>query len=164
MKFLFSYAAIYASLIIIYVTNAARLAFSLPLGRGGYTEVRVVLMRGNDVLLVRPRFAPGVWTLPGGGVQKNESPEQAAIREVNEETGLHVLSLVEISTETRLGQGTAHIYRASDVAGIVAEATSLEIIGKRWADKNNLPRAIVPSHKRWIQKAPQASEGEARQA
>lgn len=42
-------------------------------------------------LLVRvatpPRFA-GVWTLPGGGVEWGESPVEALVREMEEETGL----------------------------------------------------------------------------
>lgn len=32
----------------------------------------------------------GHWTLPGGGVEFGENPEQAMIREIEEETGLHV--------------------------------------------------------------------------
>ena len=32
----------------------------------------------------------GQWTLPGGGVEWREHPEQAMAREVEEETGLHV--------------------------------------------------------------------------
>ncbi|WLD94779.1 NUDIX hydrolase [Alkalihalobacillus sp. AL-G] len=31
-----------------------------------------------------------VWNFPGGGVEKNESPEEACIREVKEETGYNI--------------------------------------------------------------------------
>lgn len=33
---------------------------------------------------------PGPWLLPGGGVEHGEHPEQAVVREVQEETGLDV--------------------------------------------------------------------------
>src|SRR3954463_11621377 len=33
---------------------------------------------------------PGQWTLPGGGVEQGEHPDQAVVREFGEETGLRV--------------------------------------------------------------------------
>jgi ADP-ribose pyrophosphatase YjhB (NUDIX family) len=41
-----------------------------------------------DVLLVRSRKHPEVFTLPGGGVEGGESTQQAAARETREEAGL----------------------------------------------------------------------------
>jgi len=50
--------------------------------------------RDGYVLLVQRRFAPhvGTWTLPAGFVEWDETPEQAAVRETKEETGLQVRS------------------------------------------------------------------------
>ncbi|MCU4185355.1 NUDIX domain-containing protein [Acidiferrimicrobium sp. IK] len=55
---------------------------------------RVVLLDPDDqVLLIRssdpidPRI-PGWWELPGGGIHPGEPTEQAALRELHEETGL----------------------------------------------------------------------------
>jgi len=52
-----------------------------------------VILRDNCVLLSRlaPYLAPTErWTLPGGGIDFGEHPRDAVVREVYEETGLHV--------------------------------------------------------------------------
>ncbi len=50
------------------------------------------VFRGDRVLAIRraPRepFAPGVWELPGGVVERGEAFREAALRELREETGL----------------------------------------------------------------------------
>ena len=55
------------------------------------------LLRDSDrVLLVRAGAAsnvPGMWFLPGGGVEHGEHPEDALVREVEEETGYVCLPL-----------------------------------------------------------------------
>ena len=43
----------------------------------------------DEVLLVKRRDVP-VWILPGGGVDTNETPEEALLREIQEETGYQV--------------------------------------------------------------------------
>jgi ADP-ribose pyrophosphatase YjhB (NUDIX family) len=42
------------------------------------------------ILCVRRAYTPHNWTLPGGRVEENESPIEALIREVEEETGCEV--------------------------------------------------------------------------
>jgi ADP-ribose pyrophosphatase YjhB (NUDIX family) len=46
----------------------------------------------NKIVLVRRKYPPFVddWCLPGGFIEAHESPEESAIREVEEETGLKI--------------------------------------------------------------------------
>ncbi|MEV6278702.1 NUDIX hydrolase [Nocardia sp. NPDC051832] len=65
--------------------------------------------RDGAVLLIRRAqgvFLAGRWELPGGGIEPGERAEQAAVREVAEETGL----AVEVT-----GERSAHSWM--DVAG-----------------------------------------------
>ncbi len=58
-----------------------------------YRATAIILQ--NEKLLVIHRQKPGqdYYTLPGGGVELDETFEEACIREVKEETGLEVISL-----------------------------------------------------------------------
>jgi 8-oxo-dGTP diphosphatase len=49
----------------------------------------VVCVRDGSLLLVRFSRS-GTWTLPGGGLDHGERPEDGAVREVEEETGLQI--------------------------------------------------------------------------
>lgn len=57
-----------------------------------YLGVSVAVWRGSEVLLVKRGRAPlaGYWSFPGGGVEIGERLEEAARREVLEETGLEI--------------------------------------------------------------------------
>ena len=53
-----------------------------------------LIQKENQVLLVQVTYGPnqGLWMLPGGYLEAGESLEEAAIREVKEETGLDVIA------------------------------------------------------------------------
>ncbi len=45
-----------------------------------------MVIRGNRILLVEHQlFGRDFFNLPGGGIEENETPEQAALRELEEE-------------------------------------------------------------------------------
>jgi 8-oxo-dGTP diphosphatase len=65
-------------------------------------DVVIFTLRENDlqVLLVRRRYPPfaGMWAVPGGFVNIDESLEQAALRELEEETGVRDVYLEQLYT------------------------------------------------------------------
>ena len=104
-------------------------------------RVRVIVYRDDGkILLVRSRFSRQEWALPGGGVNRNESYEQAAVREVSEEIGLKIYNL------RYLGKANSHeSYAKFSVRVFAAHASNcdikcnFEIMEARWLSRDHLP-------------------------
>ena len=63
----------------------------MPEPRGPSPTVDVVIaLPGDRVVLVRRKYPPPGWAIPGGFVDVGETLEAAAVREAKEETGLDV--------------------------------------------------------------------------
>ncbi len=87
---------------------------------------------------------PGFWEFPGGKCEPGETPEEAAIRECREETGLEVVLL-------RARTHFAHIYPHGhvelfyyDVMTKDPEASPDSSSGFIWVDAKVLPRLLFP--------------------
>ncbi len=112
---------------------------------------RCILVRGNSVVLIKHVYEEG-WYLPGGGLGRNESFEDAARREVREEIGvtvsnLQLLAMYHIRSEGR-SDHTA-LFVASDFEG-EPRAISAEIAAVKFAPLSTLPQDAVPSTVRGI--------------
>ena len=102
----------------------------MPASRPQITRIGAygILTQQSDLLLCRLSAQVGKyqgwWTLPGGGVEFGEHPEQAMVREVEEETGLIVepAGLLGINSFTIQGkdddfQSIQIVYRANILSG-----------------------------------------------
>lgn len=67
--------------------------------------VRLIMEQEGRVLLVRHSYEAGLWYLPGGGVQRDETLEEAIRREAAEEVGAALGPLRLLGVYTNLFEG-----------------------------------------------------------
>jgi ADP-ribose pyrophosphatase YjhB (NUDIX family) len=102
----------------------------------------IVRNREGDYLFIKRL---GVWDLPKGKLDNNESAQEAAIREVTEETGLKDLRI------SKQLFSTFRIYTDREGTGILKQTYWFEMM-------NNTPQPLVPqldediTEVRWIRK------------
>jgi len=67
-----------------------------------YKDDKVLLIqRGNDPF-------KGYWALPGGFMDMDETPEMAVLRELQEETGLEFMELIQFKTYGSIDRDPRH--------------------------------------------------------
>lgn len=106
----------------------------------------------KEILLIKRRDIP-VWVLPGGGIELKETPEGAAVREAEEETGFTVTidrKIAHYFPINRLSQIT-HFYECSIVSG--APKTGKETKEVCFYPLAALPKHLAPPYKDWIEDA-----------
>lgn len=102
----------------------------------------------TEVLLIKRRDIP-VWVLPGGGLEKGESPEEGALREVLEETGFRtqiVRKVAEYLPVNKMTQLT-HFYECRIEGG--APLCGDETKEVRFFPLKELP-VLPPPYAGWI--------------
>lgn len=83
------------------------------------SAARAVVIRDNKLLVMkRNKFGDIYYVLPGGGIDSGETPEQAVVRELQEEACLDIKSYREILVEKPWGKfGEQHIFLCKDPGG-----------------------------------------------
>ena len=112
----------------------------------------VVFNTDRTQVLLQKREDFRIWGLPGGLVEPNEQPAQAAVREIHEETGYHAEIVCQFAVYTRprmihksgmpnLSETWAYIGR---VVSDVVDETDGESVAVEWFDVDALPQRTVP--------------------
>lgn len=106
------------------------------------TGVKVIIRQANEVLLIRNSYGLKLWTLPGGGVKRNEALEQAAIREAQEEVGIIIGNPKQhgsIFYDGEYKRNTIWVFTA-DVSSKTFLIDGLEVEEARWFPTDALPQ------------------------
>jgi ADP-ribose pyrophosphatase YjhB (NUDIX family) len=102
--------------------NASEFGYATP-----KVDVRGVIFRDSKILLVREILDKGRWTLPGGWADVNESPGEAVVREIFEESGFETRAVKLIAVYDREKQGHTpvfpyHVYKLFFLCEIIGGA------------------------------------------
>ncbi len=109
------------------------------------------------LLLVRRNREPGLngWALPGGFVETGESPVEAAIRELFEETGLDTLdpTLIDIIHQESEFYGTSLLIIGYHFARFEGDPRPGDDAGEvRFFDRDDIPPLAFESHRLLVDK------------
>lgn len=106
-------------------------------------RVRVIIADMNGrIFLVKGLFSRQQWALPGGGLKRDETYQQAAKREVFEEVGLRIDKLKYIGhtySYESFWRFPVRVYLAR-VNNSGQEKLNLEILELAWLQEDKLPR------------------------
>lgn len=121
--------------------------FVRPVGTG----VRVMLIQDGQVLLVRHTYLEG-WYMPGGGIKRGETTEEAARREAREEVGAELgeVRLLGVYSNFEMNRSDHNVvFLCTDFR---ADRThDNEIAEVRFFPLTSLPADLQPGHRRRIE-------------
>lgn len=108
--------------------------------------VKCLLNHDGRVLFIRHSYGDRrVWELPGGGVARRETPEQAVVREAREELGVTLawrpVAVIEVRDDKT---SQLHVFAANAPSAAVTVDRG-EILEARWAAPDTPPQPLSPS-------------------
>lgn len=121
-------------------TRAAGVAFVTPIGEA------LFLLRSEK------GDHPGEWCFPGGTAEGNETPEETALREVEEETGVVPKAGPEHLDQRTSSDGVDFVTFRQDVTDKWKPVLNDEHIEARWAPIDDPPKPLHPGVKAVLDK------------
>jgi len=117
--------------------------------------VGILIIRDGKILLGHrcEGWANDTWTMPGGKLDKNESPEEGAKREVKEEIGLEINDLELTSVNEDMIKDKmfkTFIFKPNVIEGKMQAKELKEIDKWKWFELNKLPRPMYPPSQKAI--------------
>jgi len=123
------------------------LAIKIVVSRHRVGVTLVCFDRDERILLLRHVFHPSApWDLPGGWLDRNESPADCALRELSEETGLAAVlgPVIHVAHESKPADiGITYIAQLSFAAS--DPILSSEILEAAWFAPDELPVGLRPT-------------------
>lgn len=104
-----------------------------------------IVAADKHVLMVRRRISEGQlsWQFPAGEIEAGESPEQAAVRETQEEVGLTVSAVKFLGERVHPKSGRDMSYTACTVvSGTAYVADTVELAEVRWVALADIPEFV----------------------
>lgn len=134
---------------MIQKNNLSLITDSNPIFKSESVSAIVFNDNRTQILLIKRRDVP-IWVLPGGGIDKDETPANAVIREVKEETGLNVKIVRHIAIYTPINKlsKVTFLYECTPVDGELSTGNETRDIGFYALDK--LPQPFFFIHQDWI--------------
>ncbi len=112
---------------------------------------KALLIHDQNILLVK-NINVTKWSLPGGQIDKKETPESCVERELSEELGLenvHISHKLGVYTSTRQSkQDTVHVFVINLLSPSFTKKWELQAAG--WFSLDSLPEDISPATDRRI--------------
>lgn len=102
------------------------------------------VLNSKGEILLQLRSDVPIWVLPGGGIEKGETPKQAAVREVFEETGLKVKPEAYVgrySVQHRMYGHAIHLFMCKIIGGSLRK--NRESIQLGFFNVNKLPKPLL---------------------
>jgi len=110
-----------------------------------------MLIQNGKVLLVRQTYLPG-WYMPGGGVKRGETLEEAVRREAREEVGAEMGSLILLGAYTNFGGFKSDhnaLFLCTDFT--LGKKQDSEIAEARFFPLDALPEDTFPGHRQRLE-------------
>lgn len=111
----------------------------------------VVWNDSKDKILLVKRRDVAIWTLPGGGIELNESPEDCVLREIREESTCEskIIRLVGIYTPINKLTVKTYLFECQVTKG--QPLSTDEAYAAQFFDANSCPKPTFHIHKTFIE-------------